>query len=602
MCGYIGKLSYNVINSASLNKNNERIECRGPDEKKSKDGVFDSLFGNKDKLNFHFIFNRLAIVDLGKNSSQPMINKDKNTILMFNGEIYNHKSLRTAMEKDGLKFYSDHSDSEVVLNGLTYYGMSFIDKMIGQFSIAFYDSDNRKLIILKDRVGQKPLFYSKSNSDVTFGSNLLSVAKESKNLDINKNSYNEYLNYGVVPSPNTIFNNVFKLKPGHFAEFTFENNKITSSFKKYWDLKDYVSDETFQVDRFNYLVSDSINLREQADVKVANFLSGGIDSSYIVQNMHERGREINTFSVVLEDEKYDERKYSREVSKKYQTNHTEIELGINDFKKYALESIANLDEPYADPSTIPSYVISKQISSKYKTSISGDGGDELVGGYKRTNYLFFKNTKYKSFIKYANAVYPNFLGTGNSFLKNSSNITNSIASYFSDKNLMSYLKLNDSRTFEENFVQNTNSKYKTILFAEYSFFLAEMMMLKVDRTSMAHSLEVRSPFVDHRLIEYMFKTKPEYLDYQNPKALLKKSLSKDFNENFLNRPKQGFVFNVEDWVYENKHLVLEVISENNKFDVFKIEKLEKLFKFQSRINGLRLWKIFLISLYINNNL
>ena len=141
-----------------------------------------------------------------------MINKDKNTILMFNGEIYNHKSLRTSMEKDGLKFYSDHSDSEVVLNGLTYYGISFIDKMIGQFSIAFYDSDNRKLIILKDRVGQKPLFYSKSNSDLTFGSNLLSVAKESKNLDINKKSYNEYLNYGVVPSPNTIFNNVFKLE------------------------------------------------------------------------------------------------------------------------------------------------------------------------------------------------------------------------------------------------------------------------------------------------------------------------------------------------------------------------------------------------------
>jgi len=169
VCGYIGKLSYNVINSASLNKNNERIECRGPDEKKSKGGVFDNLFGNKDNLNFHFIFNRLAIVDLGENSSQPMINKDKNTILMFNGEIYNHKSLRTAMEKEGLKFYSDHSDSEVVLNGLTYYGISFIDKMIGQFSIAFYDSDNRKLIILKDRVGQKPLFYSKSNSDLTFG-------------------------------------------------------------------------------------------------------------------------------------------------------------------------------------------------------------------------------------------------------------------------------------------------------------------------------------------------------------------------------------------------------------------------------------------------
>lgn len=602
MCGFIGKLSYDLINSDSLNKNNERIECRGPDEKKSKGGIFDNLFGNKDNLNFLFIFNRLAIVDLGENSSQPMINKDKNTILMFNGEIFNHKSLRTSMEKEGLKFYSDHSDTEVVLNGLTYYGISFVDKLIGQFAIAFYESENRKLFMLKDRIGQKPLFYTKSVSDLTFGSNLLSVAKESKNLEINKQSYNEYLNYGVVPSPNTIFNNVFKLEPGHFAEFTFENNKIISSLKRYWDIKEHISDEKFQEDQFNNLLSDSINLREQADVKVANFLSGGIDSSYIVKNMYERGKDINTFSVVLEDEKYDERKYSREVSNKYQTNHTEIELGINDFKKYTIDSIANLDEPYADPSTVPSYVISKQISSEYKTAISGDGGDELVGGYERTNYLLFKNTKYKSFIKYANSVYPNYLGTGNAFLRNSGNIKHSISSYFSDKNLMSFLHLNDNKTFEEKYVHITNSKYKTILFSEYSFYLTEMMMLKVDRTSMAHSLEVRSPFVDHRLIEYMFKTKPEYLDYRNPKALLKKSLSEDFNENFLNRPKQGFVFNVEDWVYENKQLVLEAILENNKFDVFKIEKLEKFFKFQSRINGLRLWRMFLISIYINNNL
>jgi asparagine synthase (glutamine-hydrolysing) len=332
VCGFIGKLSYDLINSDSLNKNNERIECRGPDEKKSKGGIFDNLFGNKDNLNFLFIFNRLAIVDLGENSSQPMINKDKNTILMFNGEIFNHKSLRTSMEKEGLKFYSDHSDTEVVLNGLTYYGISFVDKLIGQFAIAFYDSENRKLFMLKDRIGQKPLFYSKSISDLTFGSNLLSVAKESNNLEINKRSYNDYINYGVVPSPNTIFNNVFKLEPGFFAEFKFENNKIISSFKRYWDIKEHISDEKFQEEQFINLLSDSINLREQADVKVANFLSGGIDSSYIVKNMYERGKDVNTFSVVLEDEKYDERKYSREVSKKYQTNHTEIELGIEDFK------------------------------------------------------------------------------------------------------------------------------------------------------------------------------------------------------------------------------------------------------------------------------
>ncbi len=545
MCGYIGKISYNSIEQESIVTNNKDIVCRGPDENKIIHSSFEKLFENKDDLNFSFIFNRLAIVDLGKNSSQPMVNKKKNTILMFNGEIYNHKSLRTEMEKDGIKFISDHSDSEVVLNGLSYYGKNFIDRMIGQFSIAFYNSDNKKLLLLRDRLGQKPLFYSYNNSELIFGSNLISVANVRGKKSLNTNSYNEFLNYGVVPSPNTIFEKIFKIKPGHFAEFEFTKSNINVDHKQYWSMEEHVSEENFEKDAFNEILSNAISIREEADVPVANFLSGGIDSSYIVKNMFDRGKEVNTFSIVLEDKKYDERKWSREVSKKYNTNHTEVELGLTDFEDNVLDSINFIDEPYADPSTVPSFVISKNISSQYKTSISGDGGDELIGGYKRTNYLLFRNKKIKSFLKYLNYFYPNHYGTGNLFLRNSSDLSEASGSYFSDKNLLNYLNLKDSKKYELDFYKSFGTKYKTLLFSEYSFFLSEMMMLKVDRTSMAHSLEVRSPFVDHRLVEYMFRTSPNYLNYDNPKSLFKNSLMQDFGSEFTNRPKQGFVFNIE---------------------------------------------------------
>ncbi|MDC3103226.1 asparagine synthase (glutamine-hydrolyzing) [Acidimicrobiaceae bacterium] len=602
MCGYIGKISYSSIEQESIEINNKDIVCRGPDENITIHSSFEKLFENKDDLNFSFIFNRLAIVDLGKNSSQPMVNKKKNTILMFNGEIYNHKSLRLEMEKDGIKFISDHSDSEVVLNGLSYYGKTFIDRMIGQFSIAFYNSDNKKLLLLRDRLGQKPLFYSYNNSELIFGSNLISVANVRGKKSLNINSYNEFLNYGVVPSPNTIFEKIFKIKPGHFAEFEFTKSNINVDHKQYWSMEENVSEENFEKDVFNEILSNAISIREQADVPVANFLSGGIDSSYIVKNMFDRGNEVNTFSIVLKDKKYDERKWSREVSKKYNTNHTEVELGLTDFEDNVIDSINFIDEPYADPSTVPSFVISKNISSQYKTSISGDGGDELIGGYKRTNYLLFRNKKIKSFLKYLNYFYPNYYGTGNLFLRNSSNLSEASGSYFSDKNLLNYLNLKDSKKYELSFYKSFDSKYKTLLFSEYSFFLSEMMMLKVDRTSMAHSLEVRSPFVDHRLVEYMFRTSPNYLNDDNPKSLFKNSLMEDFGSEFINRPKQGFVFNIEDWIFANKKMILDNSLEINKLNIFSEKKLNNLFKYKSRINGLRLWKIFLISSYIDRNL
>lgn len=601
MCGFIGKISFNAINADSVKINNRIIECRGPDEKNLYSGTFKDFFNNDDKLNFAFAFNRLAIIDLGKNSSQPMFNKQKNTVLMFNGEIFNHKSLRKEMENDGIKFFSDHSDSEVVLNGLTYYGKSFIEKMNGQFSIAFYNSDENKLLLIRDRLGQKPLFFAKNHSDITFGSNLISVVNEHGHKAINQKSYEDFINYGVVPSPNTIFDEVFKLEPSQITEIDFGNSQLSTHHHKYWNIKNKESEEEFDIDTFDTIISDAIKIREEADVPVANFLSGGIDSSYIVKNMFDRGKTANSFSVVFSEKKYDERKWSQLVSTKYRTNHTEYEMDLNEFDKYVFQSVELFDEPYSDPSTVPSFVISKIMSGEYKTAISGDGGDELLGGYKRVNNLYF-NKHLRHPMKYINNIYPNHKGTGNTFIKHSRNLMESSSSYFSDKNLLSFLNITDNFTYEKKYYEELSTSYKTILASEYSFFLSEMMMLKVDRTSMANSLEVRSPFVDYRLIEYIFGTKPTYLDKKNPKKLFKDKLSSDFNYDFLNRPKQGFVFNLEDWVFKNKELIYNNILEVDIFKNFKLTHLDKLFRRKTRINGLRIWRIFLINKYIDLNL
>ena len=277
MCGFIGKISFNQIDHKSIENNNEIIECRGPDEKVFLNGKFNNFFKNEDVLNFSFAFNRLSIIDLGKNTSQPMFNHHKNTVLMFNGEVFNHQSLREDMEKEGIKFLSDHSDSEVVLNGLTYYGKSFIEKMNGQFSIMFYKSDENKLLLIRDRLGQKPLFFATNNSCITFGSNLISVANEYGNKAINKNSYEDFINYGVVPSPNTIFEHIYKLEPSQMIEVDFNTSQLSIEKHKYWNIESKEAEEKFNHEVFESIISDAINIREHADVPIANFLSGGID-------------------------------------------------------------------------------------------------------------------------------------------------------------------------------------------------------------------------------------------------------------------------------------------------------------------------------------
>jgi len=590
MCGFLGKISLDSFSDKDLIDANKRIICRGPDETK----FLNQNNLDQGKIFFSFVFNRLSIIDLTDTASQPMVSNNKENLMMFNGEIYNYKELKAILLSKGVTFNSKNSDTEVLLKGLSVFGLDFINNIIGQFAIAFYDIKNKKIHLIRDRVGQKPLFFNLSDRSLVFGSNLISVADLSGYKQIDDKEIGNFFNYGVIKSPNTIYKNIYKLKPAEIITFNLEKN-LQAQNHIYWSPTDEVDEKTFIDDEFYELFSSSINYRLESDVPVANFLSGGIDSSSIIKNLFDNKKNINTFSAIYSDNKYDESFWIESVKEKYKTNHFQEKLDLNFDFDTLLDVINIFDEPYCDPSIVPSFILSRLISTKYKVAISGDGGDELLGGYLRTSLSLDTPNKFKELYSKIYPFYPSFLGTGNHFLKNKNMISERYASFFEDRKFMSMLGINEYSDFQNDIFVNLEDDYKSLLATDYQFYLPEMMMLKVDRTSMANSLEVRSPFVDHRLINYIMSHDTNYFDKNNQKALLKEYLSEDFNDQFINRKKMGFVFNIENFIFNNLNNIKNYMIENNQYIENSMNILNKLSKYKSRINAIRILKLIIFT-------
>ena len=314
-----------------------------------------------------------------------MYSIDNKTMLLFNGEIYNHNNLRKNLESKGIKFKSKNSDSEVLFEGLSFYGVEFINKLVGQFAITFLDLEKNLLYLIKDRVGQKPLFYEIENDKVIFSSNLKSINNINNKNEISSSQIFNFLNFGVIPSPSTIFKNIHKVKPGTYIKINLED--YSYSEVEYWNPSDFIADNPFDEKKFLELFSQSVQYRLVSDVPVANFLSGGLDSTSIVKNMYENGVEdINTFTVAVNDINYDESKWAKTVSEKYKTLHNVEKIDSRVDDEIILESIKAFDELYADPSTVISYLISKSIANNFKVRIS-EMGEMSPGGYLRTQLM-----------------------------------------------------------------------------------------------------------------------------------------------------------------------------------------------------------------------
>lgn len=595
MCGFTGTISLQEVDNEKIKIANKLIECRGPDHTSS----VQKLVGKK---YFNLWFNRLAIIDLDEKANQPMYSDKFKTTILFNGEIYNHQALRKELIKKGISFKTSHSDTETLLMGISFFGLSFVEKVRGQFAIAFLDELNNKFYLIRDRLGQKPLYLNFNNKRVDFGSNLISLLKVSDNTSLDEQEIYNYISYGINNSPKTLFKSIAKVKPGEIVSIDLGENQFSISQFNYWNIEDYQDEKNFDEEEFFEIFSESVNLRVEADVPVSNFLSGGIDSTSVVKNMLDKGHDINSFSVYFDNPKYDESEYIKQVVEKYNLNHEYVEINSEINNEDVFESLDCLDEPYYDPSVIPSYLLSREISKKYKVAISGDGGDELLGGYQRTILSLNKSSLFKNLISKFYFLYPAVLGTGNNLLLNSNNLEKRFRSFLEDQKLLNIFGLKaDQHNYASHLSFNNDNIYKSLLIADYKFYLPEMMMFKIDRTSMANSLEIRSPFVDNKLIEYVMSTSTNYIDIEKPKKLLKNYLREDFNDKFLNRRKQGFVFDVEEWVYTNLDLISDTISSGNVVNNLDKNIISKLKINKSRINGQRIWKLFVLENYLQRN-
>tara|TARA_Y100000996_G_scaffold414679_1_gene406275 strand:+ start:572 stop:2383 length:1812 start_codon:yes stop_codon:yes gene_type:complete len=601
MCGFIGSISDNNFQLEKLIEVNKQIQCRGPDQTKFISEKSDDLFSTNISLNLELAFNRLAIIDLSEQASQPMISKSTNTGIMFNGEIFNHRELRKDLEHK-FNFKTSHSDTELLLFGLTQYGTKFLERINGQFAIVFLDFNNEKIYLIRDRLGQKPLFYTHNAKELSFSSNLVSLAKLRDNLEVDERYLNQYLELGTIPSPNTLFKNIYKVKPAEVIEFSLENRIQLTNKSNYWDIDEFIDDKKFIYEEFVSIFDDAVKIREESDVPISYFLSGGLDSTSIIKSAasSKSGKNINTFSIVSDDNYYDESEYSNLVAEKYSSNHSKFSVNSDIDIDLISSVISAYDELYFDPSVVPSFILSKEMSKNFKVAISGDGGDELFGGYKRTLKILNEPPQYKSLFSNLYNIYPSFLGSGTNLNSNSKSWVKRYLSFYEDRKLMNMLNLKNEIKFFDMY-EEKSLNYKNLLKLDYNFYLSEMMMYKIDRASMANSLEIRSPFVDNRLVEYIFSHDESYKNERTTKPILNKYLEKDFDKEFLNRSKKGFVVNTSDWIYKNINHVDDIFK-NGKI-VYQIDKNihRKLNINKSRINGLRLWKLYFLEKYFQIN-
>ena len=592
MCGYVGKFSINNFYGEDVYQANRFNVCRGPDD-------LQTLEGNQNKINYSLVFNRLSILDLTDKAAQPMQDSYGN-IIMFNGEIYNHRELRKYLESRNVKFTSNHSDTEVLLHGLKLLGTKFLKMAIGQFSIMYLNRNENTLTLIRDRVGQKPLFYYKNSQDLLISTNLKTILKLKKDFDIRDDSLMEYFDTGVISAPNTLFKEVYKLEPGEVVTFSIEENFRHKKYK-FWSIDNatLTNKKPFIQEEFKELLIDSIKIRQDADVKVANLLSGGIDSTTILKIAKENtsSNSLNTFSITNKGTQYDETKWINDVIEKYDVSYQKVDIDVNNIHLDLIdESIEAFDEPYSDPSTVPSYIIYKEISKHYKVAISGDGGDELLGGYTRILKTLNRSKNKRSYLNF----YPAFLGSGNKLSINQQNLDNAYLSFFKDPKFLKLLNLQSSN-LDEKFINFEESEYLSMINFDYKYYLPEMMMLKVDRASMANSVEIRSPFVDHRLIEYMLASNFEVTNYEDQKNPLKKILSEDFSDTFINRKKMGFVFDLKKWIYGNSQYLSDFFNKESTIvrnlnpEIMKTLSINK-----SNMNAQRIWRIYFIEKYLNS--
>lgn len=532
MCGIAGQVKFSgQINEHHITAMNDAIKHRGPDGF----GVY--VNDSKTAALGH---RRLSFLDLSEAGKQPMTNEDGTLWITFNGEIYNYIELRVELEKYG-HIFASHTDTEVILHGYEQWGPDVVNRLKGMFSFGIWDNKRKELFLTRDRFGIKPLYYYYQNGNFAFASEIKAIkANPEVNTTVDFTSFADYFVYRYVPSPKSIWKEVRKLPPAHYMLLKSDGSVTIKEFWKIPFAENVISDKE-AIERFDELLFNSVQTHARSDVPVGSFLSGGYDSSSVVYYMSRFGYTPSTFAIGFEGWDVSEHLYAGMVAEKYHTDHNALMLASQ-----SLDILEHLvwvyDEPCGDISIIPTYLVSHEASKKVKAVMSGEGADEMLVGYQWQKEYAPNNKGLLGQLKslmglrdenYLLQYYANAMAMGR--------FNNSELQKMMHPGLHSNINA-DADWFYRSQYDSTLPDLKAIQRMDAKHFMGEQVLTKVDRASMANSLEVRVPFLDHEIWEFVFGLKSSvYYKPNETKHLLYQNIKKHMPPEILQRKKQGFV-------------------------------------------------------------
>ncbi len=591
MCGILGIVDHCEIKNTGWHKDAiDSIKHRGPD--------YQGEWVNE-KEEIYFYHQRLKIIDLSDKANQPMLSSDSNFVLIFNGELYNFQILKKELASKGHKFRSN-SDTEVVLASYIEWGVDCLKYFEGMFAFAIYDFKKSYIFIGRDITGEKPLYYFKDKNHFICASELKPILKYPGLIKtINYNALDGFLSSGYFYNEQTIIKNVSKLKPAHSLIYDLKSREIYCN--KYWSIPDYSNalnnlSRQDLINSLDSLIDNSVKKQIVADVPIGVLLSGGLDSSIVVAKASQYVSKINTYNVRFShNNQYDESSYAKKISKFFNTEHHELESDL--ISPSMLESlIEKLDEPIADSSIIPTYLICNLVSKNCKVLLGGDGGDELFGGYHHySRYLAMQNIFLPKIIKeiihsfsrdllpigfYGNNIRTWLMSINNNFNKS---LPNTLP-FFDDKNKKNILQGNTSNYLIEEEIYKKKDiiegdVVQSATRSDFKNYLSNDILVKTDRASMLNSVELRAPLLDKNIVEFAFNSVPSnYKATSKDKKILLKDVARkilptDFN---FNR-KHGFsipigqLFRGKKW---RRYIEDTLLSHNS--DIFNINYLKSL--------------------------